>query len=142
MMQVGSIRVTIPARGVAELTRPGGAIFMGMDRAGRRLRDDAVNEITRLRAVDTGKMRQAVTWEVVGFGRGIMARVGVDIAKLPGETDYPLIVHEGRGPVRPRRARVLRFRPKGGGAYIFRPRVGPARGKPFLTNALSRFRFQ
>lgn len=136
------IHVTINQAEIARMQAPGGSLYMAMDIAGRAVRDLAVEEITNLQASDSGKMRQALTWEVVRSAIGVTAHVGVDIAKTPGDFDYPLVVHQGRGPVRPRRARVLRFQPRGGGAFIFRPRVGAAKAKPFLTNALERFQFR
>lgn len=135
------LKVEIFDAGVRGLNLEGGAVHDGMNRAGRKIRDLAVQEITRLGAVDSGKMRQAVAWEVRGLGvRGVSVRVGVDIGRTPGSTDYAYIVHQGRKGFGPRRARVLRFRPKGSRTFIFRPRVGPAAPKPFLTNALDRFR--
>lgn len=136
------IHVRINQQEIARMQAPGGMIHRAMDRAGRQVRDLAVQEIKGFGAVDKGKMWQAVAWEVRRTPLGVTAHVGVDIAKTPGDFDYPLVVHKGRGAVRPRRARVLRFKPKGGGAFIFRPRVGPAAPKPFLTNALERFHFR
>jgi len=43
---------------------------------------------------------------------------------------------EGRGPVFPIRAKVLRFKPKGSNVYIFRPYAGPAEGAHYLENAV------
>lgn len=48
---------------------------------------------------------------------------------------YARWVHDGRGPVHPKRAKVLAFRGRGG-QMVFARRVGPARPQPWLRLAL------
>lgn len=132
------VTVNVDAGAIRQLAQPGGVVHQMFDRFGQRLRGTMVREITSLGATDSGAMRQSVTSRVAPGGTTITVEVGPDLGQLEGSTDYPLIVHQGRGPIVPRRAKVLRFQPKGTGAYVFRPRVGPARPKPFATNALAR----
>ena len=106
--------------------------------AGGVVRDYAKAEITRAGRIDTGQMRNANVAET--------ARVnGTDIVvRVVNDTPQAQYQHEGtQQTIRPRRARVLRFRPRGG-AFVFRPEVqgiwpgNSTEPLPFLTNALER----
>lgn len=132
------VRVSVNQSEIRRLAAPGGVVHQKFERIGQRLADTMKREITALGAVDSGGMRQSVTSEVRPGAYRITTRVGPDLGRLSGSVDYPMIVHQGRGPIVPRRARVLRFKPKGSSAFVFRPRVGPAAPKPFATNALKR----
>lgn len=79
--------------------------------------------------VDTGKMRSRINGEVIVRGKRVRGRI-----ESPAE--YTKYVHEGRGPVRVKKAKALRFKPKGSSAFIFRMKVGPYEGNPFLVDAL------
>lgn len=102
------------------------------------VRDVAKAEITAAGRIDTGQMRNAnVAETAVVRGNEIAVRVAND-------TEQARYQHEGTAPViRPRRARVLRFQPRGG-AFVFRPEVqgiwpgNRTEPLPFLTNALDR----
>lgn len=108
--------------------------------AGGVVRDYAKAEITRAGRVDTGQMRNATVAETARMsGTQISVRVVND-------TPQALYQHEGTPQIiRPRRARVLRFKPRGG-AFVFAPEVrgihpsNPTKPLPFLTNALDRLR--
>ena len=98
-------------------------------RAAYRVRDRAKANLTSASRVNTGKLRDSIkatrtmqtptvsTWSV-----------GTDLF-YAGWQEY------GRGPVRPIRAKVLRFRPRGSSVFIFRPYVGPAEGVHYLRRA-------
>jgi RNase P/RNase MRP subunit p29 len=118
-----ALRAFLANEGVAAVGRATGAV-----------RDYAKAEITAAGRVATGKMRNATVSEVAQVrGNEIVGRVVT-------ETDYALFQHEGtRSPIVPRRARVLRFRPRGQ-AFVFRPEVSGVTGVPFLTNGLGRLR--
>ena len=98
-------------------------------RAAYRVRDRAKANLTSASRVNTGKLRDSIkatrtmqtptvsTWSV-----------GTDLF-YAGWQEY------GRGPVRPIRAKVLRFRPKGSSTFIFRPYAGPAAGAYYQRDA-------
>ncbi len=56
------------------------------------------------------------------------------IARIGFYTRYARWVHEGRGPVYPKRAKVLRFFYRG--RWVYARRVGPAKAQPFLRRAV------
>lgn len=134
------VSVTVDDAALRELYA--GQVADGTRRAAGRVRDRAKVEITTAGRVDTGQMRNATVAESVRVdGAQVRSRVITEV-------DYALIQHEGASDpiIRPRRARVLRWRPKRGGAFVFRPQVrsvhpaNPTRPVPFLTNALERLR--
>lgn len=81
--------------------------------------------------IDVGDLRRSieVTESVFDDNRAIF-RVG---SRLP----YALAQHNGvKGPIRPRRAKVLRFKPKGSKTFVFARQVKGFTGIYYLTNAL------
>jgi hypothetical protein len=132
-----NVTVTVDNRAIQALAQPGGVVYQMFDRMGQRLRDAAIREITAMNAVDSGAMRSSMTHEIRPSGNSITVTVGPEVTS-PDGFDYPFTVHEGRGPVVPTRARVLRFTPKGSGVAIFRPAAGSAAPKRFMTEALAR----
>lgn len=81
----------------------------------------------RIVPVKTGNLRRSLTHEVRATGGGVIGVVGTNVK-------YARIVEEGRGPVVARAGGMLRF--EIGGQVIFRNRVGPAKGKPYLKPGL------
>lgn len=80
----------------------------------------------RLAPVDTGRLRQSIGYRVTG---------GVNqTTRVSSGAKYSLWVHEGRGEIRPKRARVLAWRR--GGRWHFAQRVRPMRGRPYLRRAV------
>ena len=114
------------------LTGQAGPVVNGLRAAGQRTTNLAKAELTKAGRVDTGRLRNSLRWELrVGSGGNLRVLVGSDL-------DYALYVHEGtEGPIRPKRAKVLRFKGKGG-VFIFRKEVSGIPPTPFLTNALKR----
>lgn len=102
-----------------------GAVARDLYRRGRRVEAKA----KRLCPVDTGRLRSSISTEVLLVAGRPIIRVGTNV-------EYALAVHEGHRAIVPVRAKVLRFRLKGRGTWIFRPRVRAVRGVPFLKNAL------
>lgn len=100
-------------------------------RAAGRVRDRAKQNITAAGRIDTGALRNSIVGRRVRQGgRGVWYEVGSDL-------HYAIHQHEGvAGPIVPRRAKVLRFKPKGSGAFVFRPRTSGFKGEPFLVDAL------
>lgn len=113
------------------LTGQGSPVWDAMTRAGAVTRDRAKMKITAAGRVDTGQLRNQVESETYLKGDEVVARV-------TSHAGHTLYVHEGTtGPIRPRRARVLRFKPRGARAYVFVPEVSGIKATPFLTDALA-----
>lgn len=105
-----------------------------VERATRRGADYAREEITIAGRVDTGLMRAQTMPETRTFG--LQAR-----GRIVTRTPYARWQHEGtRTPIVPRRARALRFRPRGAGGWVYARRVRGVQGVPWLNRALSRIR--
>lgn len=100
-------------------------------RAAGKVRDRSKQNITAAGRVDTGAMRNSIVGRRIRGGRaGVWYEVGSDL-------EYAIFQHEGtQGPIRPKRALVLRFQPKGASAYVFARQVRGVTGVPFLTDAL------
>lgn len=132
------------AQVTAQLTGPGGAVAQHLMRVGNRV----MNGAKRRCPVDEGKLRASITMTLHGSGRGLTVRVGSNL-------DYAIYVHEGtgiyagRGPIRPRAGKYLRFpvknnsgsgrrRYKGGrtAGYVFAKQVRGVPPRPFLREAL------
>lgn len=108
--------------------------------AGGVVRDYAKAEITQAGRIDTGQMRNA---NVAETARLQGTRISVRVVNDTPQAQYQ---HEGTPQeIFPRRARVLRFKPRGG-AFVFAPSVrgihpaNPTKPLPFLTDALDRLR--
>lgn len=101
-------------------------------RAAGKTRDRAKMNLTKAGRVDKGALRNSITaQQVSSSGRVITWSVGSSLS-------YAILQHEGvRGPVLPRRAKVLRFVPKGGKQYVFARRTSGFSGVPYLTDALN-----
>lgn len=88
----------------------------------------AVSAAAKINApVDTGRLRQAVDHELIPRPPNLTVRVSCPV-------NYALVVHEGHGEIRPRRAKALRFRV--GRRVVYTKRVRPVAGRPFLTDAV------
>lgn len=108
-----------------------GAVARDMLRRGRNV----ANAAKRLAPVDTGRLRADISVGLVDGSSTPIVRVGNSV-------NYAMAVHEGTGvygpkgrPIRPRRAKVLRFKGKGG-KVIFARSVRGTRGRPYLRDAL------
>lgn len=78
--------------------------------------------------VGTGKMLNRVAVREVGPAR----------YQVRSDEPYSYWQEHGRGPVRPIRAKALRFKPKGMNAFVFAKYVRPDPGGHFFRRALSR----
>lgn len=100
-------------------------------KAAGRVRDRAKINITNAGRVRTGAMRNDLKTRRLEDVDGVWWEVYSD---LP----YSIYQHEGvDGPIYPRRAKVLRFTPKGGGGYVFAASVSGFKGVPFLRDAVN-----
>ncbi len=86
--------------------------------------------------VDTGRLRASIATTVV-------YRNGEPVVLIGTNVRYARWVHDGTGiygphhtPIRPRQAKFLRFRPRGGGRYVYARQVKGMRPNPFMRNAL------
>lgn len=91
---------------------------------------------TNPKRVDTGRLRSDIHVQMLTVNGYPAGRVGFNVF-------YGLYVHEGTGifgpnhqMIRPRRARFLRFKPKGQSAYVYARQVRGMQPNPFLKNAL------
>lgn len=114
-----------------------------------RRTNGVLNAARRGCPVDEGRLRSSLAMEVRTSSDAVVGRVGTNV-------QYALYVHEGtgiyagKGPIRPKTARVLAWPVKnnsgGGGVrrykagataqYAFAKQVRGIRGRPFLRNAL------
>lgn len=107
------------------LRSPAGPVYREVAKHTRR-----VLLLSKMKAnVDTGKMRARIRSDTRVRGKRVQGRV-------LSPAHYTKWVHDGRGPVYPKKAKALRFKPKGANGFVFAQRVGPYAGNPFLVDAL------
>jgi hypothetical protein len=124
--------VTINQR---ELLQPGGVVYRGFQKAAGRTRDRAKVNLTRVGRVDTGRLRNSIAYEIQVRGSTITATVGSDV-------EYAKYIefgtaNNGTGYIYPRRATVLRFKPRGGSGFVYAKRVRGIKGTPFVQDAIN-----
>jgi len=125
------IKFTMNEQEFRRMTTGGGTIDRSVAHAAGRVRDMAKQEITMQGRIDTGKMRQSGRTEKIGGHTGVTYEI-----VFPGEVAW--FQHEGTQAHGPRRARMLRFKPKGSGVFVFAHRVRGVTPSKFLTKALAR----
>lgn len=118
--------------GLAHLKSPQGPVARHLYALGLKVQARA----KALAPVDTGRLRSSITVEVIEARGTLVCRIGTNVV-------YARAVHNGTGiygsrgtPITPTNANVLRFKPRGASAYIFRPSVKGSPGRPFLRDAL------
>lgn len=86
--------------------------------------------------VDTGRLRASIATVVVYRNGDPVVLIGTNVR-------YARWVHDGTGiygphhtPIVPRRAKFLRFRPRGSSRYVYARSVKGMRPNPFMRNAL------
>lgn len=119
------VRVDINEAAITRLvTDPSSPVYRHMVRVGA-----TCSAVAKINApVDTGRLRQAIDFEMISRPPRLTARIKVTV-------NYALPVHEGHGVIRPRRAKALHWKGRGGGD-VFVTRVGPVPGRPFLVDAV------
>lgn len=122
-----------PDRAAFAELRKSGAIAQGVLRAAGKVRDDAKRIIHSEGRINTGRLLNSVTAD-----QQVSVNSGVVSARVGSTLHYAIYQHEGVGPIVPRRARVLRFRPKGSATYVFAQRTSGFKGIFFLTKAVGR----
>lgn len=121
-------------------TGRGQPVWNAAVRAGGVVRDRAKLELTRKGLGDTGRLRNSIESSTSARGNQVVSTVGTDV-------NYARFVHDGTsGPIVPRRARMLRFRPKGSSVFVFAKQVRGTRetGRftPYLEDALKSLKTQ
>ena len=88
------------------------------------------------RRIDTGRLRASIHTALIFRNGAPCASVGTNVY-------YGIWVHDGTGiygprhqPIKPKRAKRLRFRPHGKSRYVYAKQVAGIRPNPFLRNAL------
>ena len=124
----------------ALLSDPTGGVVRDLLRRGLRVETQAKRNLGGVggpKRIDTGRLRASIATQVV-------RRNGLPAVIVGTNVNYALAVHDGTGiygpkgrPIRPRRAKRLRFRPKGSRKYVYAKQVKGMRPNPFLANALS-----
>ncbi len=110
------------------LNGAGGVVMDELDAAMRESTLEVQRVGQQMAPVRTGTLRRSIT----STATPTLGTVGTNLK-------YAKAVHDGRGEVRPVRARVLRWVAPGG-AVVFAMRSGPTRPNPFLRNALNQTR--
>lgn len=114
------------------LKSPNGPAARRMLQLGRKVEGLAKREVN----VDTGQLRSSISTQLMFFGNRITVRVGSNVF-------YAWYIHDGTGiygprhqPIKPVRAKLLVFRPRGGGKVVFARQVRGVKSNPFLLKAL------
>jgi hypothetical protein len=118
-----------------ELLQPGGVVYRGFQKAAGRTRDRAKVNLTRVGRVDTGRLRNSIAYEIQVNGSRISATVGTDVAY--GKYIHDGTANNGTGFIYPRRATVLRFKPRGGSGFVYAKKVRGIKGTPFIQDAIN-----
>lgn len=128
MIEARGIHVEVSPEAGAELETLVDARMLAL--AGR-VRDSAKAILTQEGRVDTGALRQSIITQLVEkTPSSITYAIG---SPLP----YAIYQELGvAGPVLPRRAKVLRFKPKGSGQFVYARSTKGFKGAHYLTRAL------
>lgn len=108
-----------------------GVVGAAVAKAAQRIRNQAVLIISKEGRVNTGKLRQSI------HAQKISATATEVVWEIASRLPYSGYQHEGvQGPIYPRRAKALRFKPKGSGVYIFAKSVKGFEGIYYLKKPL------
>lgn len=124
----------------AILSAPNGAVVRDLLRRGLLVETQAKRNLGGIggpKRIDTGRLRASIATQVVH-------RNGLPTVIVGTNVNYARMVHDGTGiygplgrPIRPRRAKRLRFRPKGSRRFVYARQVKGMRPNRFLANALT-----
>lgn len=115
----------------ALLQSPVGPVVRTVERYTRR----TANVARATAPADTGHLRASVTSGVHNRGSSVVGRVSSSL-------DYAIYqekgtgIYAGKGPIRPKKAKVLAFRPKGSAKMVFAKEVKGTPATHFLEKAL------
>jgi hypothetical protein len=129
-----------PAAIRALIFSPQGGVARDLLRRGLRVETQAKRNLGGIggpKRIDTGRLRASISTNLV-------TRNGVPTVLVGTNVNYALFVHNGTGiygpmhrPIRPRRAKFLRFRPRTSRRFVYARQVRGMLPNPFLKNALS-----
>ena len=121
------------------LNSPTGGVVRDLLRRGLLVETQAKRNLGGVggpKRVDTGRLRASIATVVV-------TRNGTPAVLVGTNVQYASFVHNGTGiygpkhaPIRPRRAKFLRFRPRGSKRWVYARQVKGMRPNRFLLNAL------
>lgn len=121
------------------LTSPTGGVTRDLLRRGLLVETQAKRNLGGVggpKRIDTGRLRASIATQMVHRNGNPAVLVGSNI-------NYAILVHEGTGvygplhrPIRPKRAKRLRFRPKGSRRFVYARQVRGMPANRFLANAL------
>ncbi len=128
----------------ARITAPGSVVYRSVQRAAARTRDRAKVNLTRTGRIDTGRLRNSIAYEMMVFqGRTAGGQFASNMvsATIGTDVEYARYIHDGTanngtGFIYPRRAKVLRFKPRGAPGFVYARRVRGIKATPFLAEAL------
>lgn len=107
------------------LASPSGNLAKDLLRRGKRVESGAKRRVR----VRTGHLRRSVTTVLI-------VRNGYPGVAVGSNLSYAKIHHDGRGPVVAKRAKALRFKPRGSRKFIYAKRVKGVKANPFLRDSL------
>jgi hypothetical protein len=121
------------------LTSPQGGVVRDLLRRGLLVETQAKRNLAGVggpKRIDTGRLRSSINTQAVSRNGAPAVIVGTNVF-------YAMWVHDGTGifgphgqPIRPRRAKRLRFRPQGQRRYVYAKQVVGMKKNEFLRNAL------
>lgn len=127
------VNLTVDEQAIQQLVSQHGEIGQRVSEVTRRV----ANAARTMAPADKGMLRSSINEELVARGNTLVGRVYSD-------APHALYVHQGTGiygpnhqPIRPKRAKVLVFKPKGSSDFVFTDEVKGARPNPFLLRALN-----
>ncbi len=109
----------------ALLRAPGGAVYNRVAQYGLKTEILAKAEAP----VETGRGRASISSNMSIRGKRVMCVIGTGVF-------YMRIQHQGTGPIYPKKAKALRFKPKGAGYFVFAKKTRGVPATPFLVKAL------
>lgn len=118
----------------SRLVARGGPVDQSVRRAAGRTRDRAKRIITAKGRVDTGRLRNSIVAE---HSRSNATQVWWVVGS---NLEYAAYQEDGTRAHGPRRARVLRFKPKGSNSFVFAKRVRGVKPAKFLQGALNQLK--
>lgn len=132
--------ITITVRSVridqAALMAPSSPLYRGFAKAAGRTRDRAKVNLTRTGRIDTGRARNSIAYEIQVSGPIIRATVGSDVTYFKYLHDGT--ANNGQGFIYPRRATLLRFKPRGASGYVYAKKVRGIKGTPVIADAIAK----
>lgn len=120
---------------------PAGGLAKDMLRRGLKVEAQAKRNLAgangRPKRIDTGQTRASINTRLVTYRTLPAARVGSPLRRATWIHGGTGIYGPRRQPIRPTRAKRLRFKPKGGNRVVYAKSVEGMKANPFLTDALS-----